>query len=142
MYQQIKGSTVILRVSDGAYIPSDPTNRDWQAYRAWQLAGNTPAAEPAVSPEQLQAEYIAALDAHIDSTAKLRGYDNRVTCALRIAIPGAYQAEGAAFAIWMDACYHQGTQAMAAVMAGQRPMPTIPEFLAELPPMVWPEVVQ
>ena len=34
-------STIITR-SDGAQIPSDPNNIDYQAYVAWLEAGNTP----------------------------------------------------------------------------------------------------
>lgn len=36
---------VIQRIEDGAFIPADEGNRDWQAYQTWLSAGNTP--EPA-----------------------------------------------------------------------------------------------
>lgn len=94
------------------------------------------------TPEQLQAKYTALLDAFIDAKARDRGYDNRVTCSMRAGYAGPYQAECLAFAQWMDACYQQGTQALAAVLAGQRPMPTPEAFMAELPAMVWPGDVQ
>lgn len=92
----------------------------------------------ASDPAEVQAVYIRALDAFIDAESQTHGYDNRITCALRSGYPGPYRAEGTAFAIWVDTCYQLGTTAMAEVLAGQRPMPTVAGFLAELPPMVWP----
>ena len=68
------------------------------------------------------------------------GDDNRITCTLRAGYPGPFQAEGQAFALWMDACNLAAYTLLAEVQAGTRPLPKATQVLIEaLPPMVWPE---
>ncbi len=42
----------VTRDSDGASIPEDDRNRDWQAYQGWLAAGNTPDPMPIVPVDE------------------------------------------------------------------------------------------
>ena len=95
---------------------------------------------PPAPPPPTVADFDAALTRHLDATARARRYDNRITCALRAGYPGPFQAEGQAFALWMDACNLAAYTLLAEVQAGARPLPENTQALIEaLPPMVWPE---
>jgi hypothetical protein len=91
---------------------------------------------PMTTPE-IQAVFVAAMEAHFDSKAQEKKYDNRLTCALRAGYAGPFQAEGQAFAVWMDTCNAYGYSEMEKVLAGQRPMPTPDELIAEFPVLTW-----
>lgn len=98
------------------------------------------AVAPPPPPPPTVADFDAALTRHLDATAQARRYDNRITCALRAGYPGPFQAEGQAFALWMDACNLAAYTLLAEVQAGARPLPENAQVLIEaLPLMVWPE---
>jgi hypothetical protein len=46
-YILVVNSTSVRRDVDGAFIPADAGNADWQVYQAWLAAGNTPTPAPA-----------------------------------------------------------------------------------------------
>lgn len=93
-------------------------------------------APAAQTPEELQAAYTAAIEGHVEATARARGYTSAVSCATYATstVP-AWQAEGAAFVAWRDAVWTAALAMLAAVQAGGE----IPESpIAGLPEMVWP----
>lgn len=102
---------------------------------AWQLLDATGPVPESISetPDQTIARYEAALDAHLDAVSHGCRYDNRVTFALRAGYPGPYQTEGIAFAQWMDACYVLSNAIKNAVLDGSAVMPSIAEFIGQMP---------
>lgn len=110
------------------------------AYEAWLAEGNTP--EPADPPHvktaaEIVIELTAELEAHYDSVARVKHYDNRLTCALRAGYAGPFQLEGQTFAIWMDTCNVYAYGAMSDCLAGTRAIPSGPELVSELPVSPW-----
>lgn len=101
-------------------------------------ARTTPPEPKPKTNDEIIAGLTQTLEAHYDTKAREKRYDNRLTCALRAGYAGPFQAEGIAFAQWMDACNAYGYQVMAACLAGTRTTPTEAELLAELPVIVWP----
>jgi hypothetical protein len=52
-YQLINGFSGVQHTADGAWIPNDLRNSDWQAYQAWLAKGNTPDLPAPPSPDDL-----------------------------------------------------------------------------------------
>jgi len=96
------------------------------------LAGNDP--EPFVAPALTQADYAAAIDAHVEAAAQSRGYKSAANCAgyATSTVP-TWAAEAAAFVAWRDAVWLSvfAAQSLAKVS-------TIDALIASLPAMEWP----
>ena len=94
---------------------------------------------PPPTTEQTVAQYMAAVQKHLDDFARTQNYDGILSAASyatstvpKFAAEGQYAVE-ARDATWAK-CY----EVLAAVEAGSRPMPTLDELLAELPVLTWP----
>jgi hypothetical protein len=66
MTYQLTSGEMILRLHDGAYIPTAPGNRDYRAYLEWLAEGNEPL--PAPAPPSPGPDYLAFWDALMGST--------------------------------------------------------------------------
>ena len=130
-------------IADAGYtlVPDPPSITENQVLEwvgSWSIRDKTQE-ELSIEMQLKIKEYDKALTLHLDQTAQSKQYDNRITCAVRAGYSGPFQAEGIAFATWMDNCNYQAYQILAQVNAGSIPAPTVEEFIASLPVMVWPE---
>lgn len=101
-------------------------------------AGGKPIAAdpPPPTPEQIEAELGARVQAHLDEAAKARGYDNIFTAVTYADEPAVarFQADGKALRAWRSKVWEMCYQVLAQVQAGKRPVPSAAELLAALPP--------
>ena len=88
--------------------------------------------------DRILEKYKVAHDAHLDTAAQAMRYDSIHTAALRAGFAGPFQAEGIAFAQWMDACNATGYEVMAEIIAGTRPALAVNEYIGLLPILVLP----
>lgn len=91
-------------------------------------------------PSPTTDDYGAAIQAHIEATAKARGYLDAVTCASYAAstVP-RWRADAMAFIPWRDAAWSYAYEQLARVEAAQRPQLTVAALIVELPSISWPE---
>ena len=135
----------------GNNIPADAveiTAEDRASLLAGQSSGKRivadadgyPTLQDPPSPTQTEiiAQYEAALDAHLDSVAQQHRYQDRFSFALRAGFDGPYQAEGVAFAQWMDECNVQAFELLNDVVSGDAELPTLEDFIESLPEFVKP----
>lgn len=84
---------------------------------------------------QIVAGYMAAVQEHLDDTARQAGYDHilaAISYAEEPAVP-RYQAEGRAFRTWRSQVWLKCEQVLSEFKAGARTTPTTAELIAELP---------
>jgi hypothetical protein len=85
------------------------------------------------------AEYTAAMQAVLDTTARARNYDGILSaCTYATSTVDKFRAEGQACVEWRDKVWAFGYDLLAQVDAGQTPPPALADLAAILPQMVWP----
>ena len=124
----------VIRLPDEWIAPNAPRE-------AWVL---TETGEIGVDAQKAAAIYQhvygAVVDRHVNATAHARGYDNSVSLVsyrFDEARP-TWAAEAEAFFAWRSQLWTYAIAQLAAVLAGERPRPSVDELLAELPAIVWP----
>lgn len=86
-----------------------------------------------------RAAFEAAIQEHIDASARERGYRDGFALAGYVAstVP-RWQNEAAAFMAWRDAVWLHAHDELDKVTAGQREQPAIADIVNELPSIAWP----
>lgn len=111
-----------------------------QGFRRWEH-GAVVSYDPPPKPLSVE-DYSIAIQAHLDAKARERQYDGIHTAIGYRDDPNAnFAAEALALFNWRSAVWTFSSAELAKVAAGQRPQPTVAEFMAELEaacPFAWP----
>lgn len=80
-YKWVIGHQAVIRLSDGAHIPNDRNNLDWQMFERWIIDGNKPDEADAIiqpidlTPEKLKLkDSTAKADDRLDALVKILGF--------------------------------------------------------------------
>lgn len=130
--------TADVRRSDGLQIPPNAGEPNYEQYKRWLEAGNTPSPAETPTLEQLFKAIEQTIKQHMDTVAQSKRYDNRDSCRLYAGYLNPYQAEAVAYGQWVAECWRVSNIAQAEIIAGLRSIPTPNEAVLELPMMVWP----
>ena len=134
MYK-LSDNEIVIRLLDGAFIPTDYANADYQEYVRWLESGNLPALEtPVITFE----DYERSVQQHMDAKAQVLGYDDiksAVTYADEPSVP-KFQNEGKSFRAWRSICWKYCYEQLDKVQNNERAVPTVEELVAELPEFV------
>ncbi|MDQ0454668.1 hypothetical protein [Rhizobium paknamense] len=92
-----------------------------------------------VSDEVLKRRYQLAIQEMMNAKARERGYDSMTTAVTYSGDKNAtFAAEAAALKDWRSDVWVYSLAELEKVIAKQRPIPTIADFLTELPAFSWP----
>lgn len=84
-------------------------------------------------------DYENAIQSLVDRTARERQFRDGVTLASYIgSTKPKWAAEAQAFVAWRDNVWFYAYGQLAKVQAGERPQPTVEQFLDEIAPIAWP----
>lgn len=119
-----------------AYLVDDAVQVGWMRDASGRFVPPPPPAPP--SPAEICAEYERALDDHLDAVAQRFRFSTRHSLAARAGYPNAWRELALAYGEWMDGCNVQAYALLQEVQAGRKPLPTLADFLAALPPFVPP----
>lgn len=88
---------------------------------------------------ELTATFVQAVSAYMDRAAQERRYDGILSlCTYATSTDATFAAEGQAGVDFRDTCWRYCYDALGEVQAGARAVPSLQEFLGELPALVWP----
>lgn len=135
-----KSGAVLISVDGVEFVvPDDPNNGDRQAIAQWEALGNVIPPYAGESSAPTITDYENAIQNLVDSTARERQFADGVSLASYVAsTKPKWAAEAQAFVAWRDYVWTSAYAELEKVQSGQRPQPTVEQFLSEIVRIAWP----
>lgn len=100
---------------------------------------STPDPTPLPTEDEIKQTLVQAVQKHLDTTVKSRGYDGILSAASYSTSPHpTFGQEGIAARDWRDSVWLYCYQVLAECQAGTRAIPTPENLVSELPILTWP----
>lgn len=87
----------------------------------------------AIDIEMLKQNYTQAIQMLMNTKAKEKGYDNIISACSYAGYDNPFRAEGETYGVWRVQCWKYAYAQLALILDGGRAMPSVEEFIAELP---------
>jgi hypothetical protein len=99
----------------------------------------TAAERQAEARASLLAQFQTAIQTHVDATARAKDYhDGNALAGYINSTVSQWAGEAETFIAWRDAVWLHAYSELGKVTGGQRQIPTVETFIAELPAIIWP----
>jgi hypothetical protein len=90
--------------------------------------------------QAVKAQFEHAIQETVDAASRDRDFRDGVTLASYAASTNpVWQAQALAFIAWRDHIWAYAYAELAKALSGERDIPSVEDFLTELPAIVWPE---
>lgn len=132
-----EGTAIVSRVlEDGTHESCLVSSVD---YVVWLEEGNVPEPYTPLPGAPTITDYENAIQNLVDSTAREKQFRDGVTLASYTAsTKPKWAAEAQAFVAWRDNVWSYAYGQLVKVQAGERPQPTVEQFLDEIARIAWP----
>lgn len=126
-------------------VENDGTISYWDASLGTQpTQAQIDAVMPQATMAAMKDEFTMAVQAYLDATARRKGYDDALSASRYAAITDTStpfrlqcKTEGVEMLTLVTDCWAYCYQELAKVMAGARTVPSVPDFINELPKLNW-----
>lgn len=133
MNYKLTTTSSIICMDTGAWIPSDPSNVDYQSFLVWEQAGNIPIPADLPTLPQIIQSLEQTVQQWLDQTAMSNGYASMDSCVSYINSSVTQWSDDAKSAMaWRDAVWQQCFTLQSNTTLQTNP-PTSAQLIAMLP---------